>query len=186
MEKRFENKRNLWYIRASSLVGVPHPTEHKDKQIMAPKLRPRKGARAIILTRYIKPMQPLPGGNKKHQSEVILDERYFDHQGKEVYKFRYALDLHHNSPELHAKAHWVKVVQEGHHNDLFDGPREPLPDGKEKEPKIKWGHSRVRALLYNDIEKGIIEFDEDGEPEMSLKDIYAMRPEYAAYFFPNL
>lgn len=149
------------------------------------KLRAGKGARAIILTRYIKPMQPVPGGDKKHRSEVILEERLFDSDNKPVYKFKYALSMNSVSPELHGKGHWVKVIQEGHHHDLFDGPGEPLPDGKEKEPKIKWRHSRARALLYNDIEKGIIEFDDDGEPEISLKEIYAMRPEYCDYFYSN-
>lgn len=153
---------------------------------MAPKLRPGKGAKASILTRYIKPMQPLPDGNKKHRSEVILEERYFDRENKPIYKFKYALALRHNeSPELHAKAHWVKLIKEGHHHDLFDGPGEPLPDGKQKEPKIKWGQSRARALLYDDIEKGLIEFEEDGEPRVPLEQIYTMRVEYAEYFFSN-
>ena len=37
-----------------------------------PKLRPGVGARATILTRYIKPKQPLVGGDKKGRSEIIL------------------------------------------------------------------------------------------------------------------
>ena len=141
---------------------------------------------ATVLTRYIKPLQPLPNGNKKHRSEVILEERYFDTDNKPVYKFRYALAVNNQSPLLHAKAHWVKIITEGDHRELFDGPGEPLPDGKQKEPTIKWRHSRARALLYGDIEKRIIEFDEDGEPLMSYKDIYVMRPEYADYFFSKI
>lgn len=153
---------------------------------MAPKLRPGKGARATILTRYIKPKQPLEKGDKKQRSEVILHERYFDEQNKPVYKFTYALAVGTaRSPELHAKAHWVKVVKEGHHQELFDGPGEPLPKGKQTEPKTKWRHSRARAILYDDIEKRIVQFDEEGEPLDSLEEIYAMHPEYSEYLFVN-
>jgi len=81
--------------------------------------------------------------------------------------------------------HWVKVISEGHHLELCDGPGEPLPKGKQTEPKIKWRHSRPRALLYKDIEDGVIEFDEDNQPVQSLEEIYAMRPEYSDYLLVN-
>ena len=126
------------------LVPIAITHCHRTFQTMAPKLRPGKGARATILTRYIKPKQPLPSSDKKHRSEVILEERFFDHENKPVYKFKYALAVYRKSPELHAKAHWIHLVQEGHHQHLFDGPGEPLLDGKDKEPKIKCGHSRAR------------------------------------------
>ncbi|CAJ1928932.1 unnamed protein product [Cylindrotheca closterium] len=73
----------------------------------------------------------------------------------------------------------------GHHHDLFDGPGEPLPKGKQTEPKIKWRHSRARVLLYDDIERGVLQFDDEDQPMISLKDIYAMHPEYADYLFVN-
>jgi hypothetical protein len=39
---------------------------------MPSKLCPGKGARATTLTRYIKPKQHLPSGNKQHCSDVVV------------------------------------------------------------------------------------------------------------------
>ena len=93
------------------------------------------------------------------------------------------MDFAGNGPLMHASAHLVKIIKEGHHHDLFDGPGEPLPDEVYKEPKIKWRHSRARKLLYNDIVSGAIRFDDDDKPLMSLQEIYAMHEDYADYLF---
>ena len=60
-----------------------------------------------------------------------------------------------------------------------------MPKGKQTEPRIKWRHSRAQALLYDDVEKGIIQFDDDNQPLMSLEEIYAMHPKYLDYLFVN-
>ena len=40
------------------------------------KLHAGTGAEASILTRFIKPKQPLPLGNKDHRSDIILDDKF--------------------------------------------------------------------------------------------------------------
>ena len=53
-----------------------------------------------------------------------------------------------------------------------------------EEPKIKWKKSNARALLLEDLCNGLVPLeakDNSGKSTMKLKDIYAMRPEYAAY-----
>jgi len=54
-----------------------------------PKLRPGKGATGNVLTRFIKPKQPVPHAN--HRSDVIIEDRISDDDGKkETYTFRLA------------------------------------------------------------------------------------------------
>jgi hypothetical protein len=108
------------------------------------KLRPGKGAKALIITRFIKPNQPLPDNNK----------------AKDIYKFRYELDAEEDGGDvLSANVRYGKVTMEGGRNDLFDGPGEPLPEPF-KEPKRKWRNSRARRLLYDDVKNGVVQFDE--------------------------
>eukprot|EP00980_Cylindrotheca_fusiformis_P013671 scaffold3515_cov126-Cylindrotheca_fusiformis.AAC.20 len=47
--------------------------------------RPRKGATATILTRFIKPPQPMPNNDKKHKSKSILLERDKDNQNRTIF-----------------------------------------------------------------------------------------------------
>ena len=56
-----------------------------------------------------------------------------------------------------------------------------------KEPKITWAKSKARNLLYNDLVSGVIPLgskDETGRKTIpSLREIYAMHPEYALYHY---
>jgi hypothetical protein len=80
-----------------------------------------------------------------------------DAKAKDIYKFRYEED---GGDLLSANVRSVKVTMEGFPNDLFDGPREPLPEPF-KEPKRKWRNSRARRLLYDDVKNGVVQFDEN-------------------------
>ena len=54
----------------------------------------------------------------------------------------------------------------------------------DKEPKIKWLDSKARKLLYQDVMNGIVPLkgkDDGNKSTGKLKDIYAMRSEYAEY-----
>jgi hypothetical protein len=57
---------------------------------------------------------------------------------------------------------------------------------KFKEPKIKWGNSQARELLYSDLREGRIPSDAkdaNGQSTMQLREIYVMRSEYAEYAY---
>ena len=56
------------------------------------RLRAGAGAKATVLTRFIKPKQPLPGGDKQHRSEVVLIESVLNDEGKDCYSFKYIED----------------------------------------------------------------------------------------------
>ena len=134
-----------------------------------------------MLTRFIKPNQPLPDNNKKHRSDVVLVERDTNSQGQVIFRFRYEAETNPDAPLLYTNARWVALTEEGHHLDLFDGPGEPREDFEE--PKTKWGNSMARKMLYDDIANEIVRFDEENMPLMTLEDIYSMNPEYSKYSF---
>ena len=75
-----------------------------------PKLRVGKGAKASILTKMIKPVQPVP--TKGHRSDVVLVEQFINEKGQLSYRFRHATGDDSNPP-MHALAQWVKIAQEG-------------------------------------------------------------------------
>ena len=74
------------------------------------KLRAGKGAKASMLTRFIKPDQPVP--TKDNRSDIILLEQFINTKGQLSCRFRYAADDN-NNPPMHALAQWVKTAQEG-------------------------------------------------------------------------
>jgi len=58
------------------------------------------------------------------------------------------------------------------------------PKEKFKEPKIKWGKSKARDLLFKDlVDRNIPRqaVDEHNKSTMKLKDIFQMHPEYKLY-----
>jgi hypothetical protein len=58
---------------------------------------------------------------------------------------------------------------------------QPPNNNQFKKPKIKWGKSKARDLLYKDLVDGNIPrqaVDEHGQSTMRLKDIFQMHPEY--------
>ena len=144
------------------------------------KLHAGTGAEASILTRFIKPKQPLPLGNKDHRSDIILDDKFEDEKGKKFFHFRYAADI--SSPLLSGARSHVKVDKEGDPSLFFDG-HGTADVVAFKEPKTKWRKSEAKKLLYKDIMEGRVPIDakEDGNNKLALKDIYSLRPEYAEY-----
>ena len=145
---------------------------------MPPKLRAGKGAKASILTRFIKPKQHIPRNNQQHRSDVILQDTFDDEKGRPCYEFRFADNP--NGPLLYGNIRYVKVFEEGDQEDYFEDLAE-CEGGK-----VKWQNSNARELLYQDILNGIIPLDardEEGHETMTLQDIYATRIEYAAYDF---
>lgn len=140
------------------------------------KLQPGKGAKASILTRMIKPIQPVQG--KDHRSDIVLVDQFVDDKGKKCFHFRYSLDGK-NGPILHALAHWVKTVEEGDKEDFFE-PSQQAHGDNNGESDIPWKDSVAKRMLYRDIRKGLVPKearDEHNRSTMPLKDIYNMHPE---------
>ena len=82
-------------------------------------LRAGKGAKASVLTRFIKPKQHLPNDDKQHRSEVVLEDRFLNEKGKDVYSFKFVGDRS-DGMLLHASVCYVKVIEEGDVERLFD------------------------------------------------------------------
>ena len=55
------------------------------------KLRPGKGAVALVLTKFIILVQPIQG-RKDHRSYVVLEEEDKDDKGEKIYRFYYIGD----------------------------------------------------------------------------------------------
>jgi hypothetical protein len=139
------------------------------------KLRPGKGSKALIITRFIKPNQPLPDNNRDHRSNVVLAERVKDAEAKDIYKFRNELDAEEDGGDLlSANLRYVKVTMEGGIQMIYlmVPGREPLPEPF-KEPKTKWRNS-----AHDDFS---MTMSNNNKPVMSLEEIYSMHPEYGEY-----
>ena len=83
---------------------------------MPPKLRPGNGARATVLMRYIKPKQPLPSGNKKHCSDVLVLGFFNDEKNRLCFTLRFDNPSHGDNDDtstLYANRRYVHNVEEG-------------------------------------------------------------------------
>lgn len=144
-----------------------------------PLLQAGKGAKASVLTKMIKPKQHLPNNDKTHRSDVILEDRFDNEKGGEVYSFRYIEDDATTvGLFLQASSRYVKVIESGDKEEFFDDI------GEGEEGKVKWKDSEARRLLYKDVKDREIPLEakhDDGTPTMKLDEIYVTRPEYAAY-----
>ena len=144
------------------------------------KLKAGKNAKAKILTRMIKPPQPIQEHSQR--SDILLVEQYFDNKGKKYYRFRYVMDSP-DAPLMHALAHWVRIVEEARAQDFFEIPTGNNQQANKNafiESSIPWQDSKARHILYNDIVKNIVPInarDENNKSTMKLKDIYNMHPE---------
>ena len=115
---------------------------------MTRKLRPGKGAKATILTRMIKPKQPIE--SKDHRSTITLVEQFTNEKGQKHYKFKYMYDNSDDEPMMNALARWIKVVQEGNPQEFFEGNIDPSNIDVFIEPEIPWKDSVSKRLLYKD------------------------------------
>lgn len=143
----------------------------------AKKLRAGRGAEASILTRFIKP--PQPWAFKDQRSNVILKEK-IEEGGKIFYTFHFLDGDGGETESMRASFRYCKVMKEGPPSQYFDGNK----DDEEGEGKVKWRDSKARKLLHRDILNGTIPLhagDESGSATMELKEIYILRPEFAAY-----
>mmetsp|Transcript_8627 Transcript_8627/g.20738 ORF Transcript_8627/g.20738 Transcript_8627/m.20738 type:complete len:232 (+) Transcript_8627:152-847(+) len=140
------------------------------------KLRPGKGAVAEILTKFIKPKQPIPGDNPHHRSMVILEEQCIDKNLNRIFRFYYpdhggggggGNDKRFGRTLMWANSRFVDVIEEGGHKLLFGG-LEPITPGASpghntdsqhdnyKEPIKHWHISKARKLLVEDVTNGVI------------------------------
>ena len=103
------------------------------------KLRAGPGAKALILTKFIRPKQPIPNNDNKHRSNIVLFEKAKDEKGKDIFRFRYELDTENDGELIYANVHYVNITMEGDHKLLFDGPGLPLRKEDYMEPSKKWG-----------------------------------------------
>ena len=145
---------------------------------MTRKLRPGKGAKATILTRMIKPKQPIE--SKDHRSTITLVEQFTNEKGQKHYKFKYMYDNSDDEPMMNALARWIKVVQEGNPQEFFEGNIDPSNIDVFIEPEIPWKDSVSKRLLYKDIMNNLVPLyarDSENKSTMPLKDIYDMHPE---------
>ena len=152
---------------------------------MGKKLRPGKGAKASVLTRMIKPPQPIQA--KDQRSDITLVEQFTNEKGKVCYRFRCTMDAEDGDSGLSCLAHWVRILQEGDQQDLFDPIQrmQKHSDDKFIEPKIKWTDSKAKRILCKDVMNGLVPRfarDEQNKSTMPLKDICNMHPdEYHHY-----
>ena len=136
------------------------------------KLHPGRGAKASILTRFIKPKQQhIPASD--HRSEVVLVDEIDDEQGKPCYQFRFVGSAP-DGAVLYANKRYVKVIEEGEDDGFFEEA------GEGEESKVKWADSQAKQVLYQDIINGEYQ-DKNGNLSMSIQEIYMSRPEFAAY-----
>lgn len=133
------------------------------------------GAKATILSKYIQPKQN--NVDKSHRSDIILESQFDDEKGKACYEFRFADNPY--GPLLYGNTRFIKVLEEGDPEGIFD-----LGEGEKG--MVKWKDSEARRLLYEDVLDGIIPLtakDSEGHTTMELEEIYASRPEFAAFDF---
>ena len=110
-------------------------------------LRAGIGAKASILTRFIKPEQVLP--YKDHRSHVILDSQFEDHKKKKLFRFRYPGNTMLN-PLLNGLCRWVKVMKEGNPSFYFEDARtfeEEHMDSTVRELKLKWKNTVAKKCI---------------------------------------
>lgn len=151
------------------------------------KLYPGIGAKGSILSRFLKPKLP-ENSEKDHRSNVLLFD--FFYEGRRL-NFRFHLEGDETKRVYSAISRFVKITEEGELHDLFfesDKRPKSLRDAKalldaEKEPD-KWGKSKARQLLYDDLMDGLVPLDPK-DKSMSIEDIYCMRIEYAQYHFDD-
>ena len=167
-------------------------------------LPPGKGAKASLLTKFIKPSDGVANhGVKDHRSVVELVERG---RIKMAQVFYYRLDGDGEEQALrYASTRWFKVVEEGSTGDVFkldqdsappqlsEKAQEALARGHQpsttsttkKESTTQWKHSMARKLLYNDVYAEVVPRhakDETGKPtKPDLETIFLIHDEYT-YF----
>lgn len=66
---------------------------------------------------------------------------------------------------------------------FFDEPPASRQVNRFVEPKIKWRNSHAKEKLFDDVKNGVVplESKERGKNKMTIREIYLMHPEYAAY-----
>ena len=102
------------------------------------------GAKASVLTKYIRPPQPVP--DDKHRTDVVVLSRYEVGKG-ETKGVRYTFQRTSGSgPVLNASMMYVRITEQGREHDLF---KEDVVDKDNG-----WSKSKARKLLYSDILSG--------------------------------
>ncbi len=147
-----------------------------------PPLRPGRGAKGSILTRFIKPDQVIPNNDKNHRSVVVIQSRFADKKGSAYYKLKY--DGVPDGELLTGSSRLVKIEQEGPVQDLFVGEPPCVAATEQQNKKYSWKHSKARKLLYDDLRNGLVPLEkqsEDDDETFTDEYIYTMHPEYAEY-----
>jgi hypothetical protein len=85
---------------------------------------------------------------------------------------------------------YKKDDEDGNNDDSTtdgdNGTKKKKQKKQKGEPENKWARSEAKRLLYNDICEGRVPGeakDGEGKSTMELKDIYALRPEFALYLY---
>ena len=147
------------------------------------RLNAGKDAQASVLTKMIRPQQPLPDESKGHQTIVILVDKFLNEKGKPWYHFKYP-HSDDNDPLLSASAHFVKVEREGHPSLFFNEPVE-VQVSNFVEPKTKWRNSAAKKMLFDDVNSGKVPIGakehNNNKKKMTLQEIYQMHSEYSTY-----
>ena len=136
------------------------------------------GAKASVLTRYIKPKQVAAGAAADHRSEVVIVGRYAD--GKSQYYEIVYVEDEEEKNVMSAAARFVRIIEEGDESGIVSGAAKE----RKKQPKkstVKWQDSKAKEILMNDVASGVV------DDSMTPEDVYTMKPEYAEYWerFPS-
>jgi hypothetical protein len=131
-------------------------------------LKAGTGAKATVLTRFIKPKPHVPNNDKQHRSEVVLVDSILDEKGKDAYTFKFVEDQS-DGMLMHANKRYVHITEEGDLERLFED------EGEGEQGKVKWRDSTARRLLYLDVMNGLI------LDSMTTEEAFVHRPEFATY-----
>eukprot|EP00536_Pseudo-nitzschia_multiseries_P017221 jgi/Psemu1/49899/gm1.49899_g len=131
-------------------------------------LRAGVGAKASILTRFIRPEQPCP--RKDHRSSVVLESQFEDN-GKQFFQFGNSGNGA-SDQLMSGLCRWVKIKKEGNPALYFEmAEQQPTQSTPFQEPKIKWKNSVAKKMLYKDMKDGIVPLEPGG---LTLKELYVM------------
>jgi hypothetical protein len=126
-------------------------TDTSNSTSTMPQLQAGIGAKGSILTRFIKPTQVLPDGDRSHRSNIIIQSWYANKTGSVYYEFQHE-GAGPNAQLMYGAARLVKIHEEG--PGVFTGqPPQRVPEAAE--PRVPWRNSKARKLLYADVQADV-------------------------------
>jgi hypothetical protein len=134
------------------------------------KLRPGRGAKASLLTKFVQPRTARPLTNDpKHRTQVVVAGHFQDEKERLCFKLWYPNQVG-DVPHLYALRRWIKITEEGPPEDLFD------------EEQIAWADSEARQLLYKELSTETIPLrSANGDLKSDANEIFKKHPCFKKY-----